>query len=41
MANKDFNWTDKLVLEFTKLSNKGCYGIFKDAKNVNYPQSKD
>jgi len=34
MSNKEFNWTDKLVLEFSKLSTKGSYGIFENAKNL-------
>jgi len=30
----DFVWTDKLVLEFNKISTSGSYGIYSDCKSI-------
>lgn len=34
MYKAQFKWTDELVLEFTKLSTMGSYGIFEDTRNI-------
>lgn len=31
---KEFNWNDELVMEFTRMSTQGAYGIFEGCKSL-------